>query len=173
LAPLTGDGLDRAGYVQALRAFLGFFCALEPVLQARGLPFAAGHEGSYRYLSRALPLKQDLLDLDAADAVEKAHLDHRLPIPCLETPDHVLGTLYVLEGATQGGHIIAPHVSRTLGLHALFGARYFHLYTHQQWQLFRALVVSRESQHDCACVADGARSTFTALMAHLDANTRI
>nr|WP_290652037.1 biliverdin-producing heme oxygenase [Aquisalimonas sp.] len=169
LAPLTSARLDRAAYVRVLGAFFGFFRTLEPRLCRLMLPLITGEEGGYRYLPRTGELRQDLLDLNASDILEDACPARALASPRLETLDHVLGTLYVLEGATQGGRIIAPRVCRALGLDAVQGVRYFHAYTHGQWAAFRALMSARELQHDPEGVVDGARDTFAAVGAHLDA----
>lgn len=170
LSPLISSQLDRHAYTQVLGAMLGYFHAFEPALCAAAAALCMEHDGSYRYLPRVERLKRDLIDLDAGEAMTRTRLGGPLlPVPGLESPDHVLGTLYVLEGATQGGRVIAPRVNRALGLDASRGARYFHLYAERQWQAFRALVSSRESRYDPERAASGARDTFNALGAHLDA----
>jgi heme oxygenase len=53
----------------------------------------------------------------------------------------LIGTLYVIEGATLGGQVISRHLYRHLGFSANAGARFFNGYgdeaaTQQQWTLF-------------------------------------
>ncbi|MEX0732255.1 MAG: biliverdin-producing heme oxygenase [Aquisalimonadaceae bacterium] len=166
LQPLLEPALDQRHYAMVLAAFHGYYRALEPRLLTRLEDPFAGQDIHYHYLPRAGLLYLDLLDLKVA---ESGSAGHRLPMPTLATPDHVLGTLYVLEGATQGGRVIAPRVSRALNLGPLHGARYFHLHLHEQWQHFRTLAERRQPNHDHERVAAGAIETFSTLRAHLDA----
>lgn len=53
----------------------------------------------------------------------------------------LVGTLYVIEGATLGGQVISRHLQSTLGLGVCTGARFFNGYgdaalTQQRWQDF-------------------------------------
>lgn len=169
LTPLTTAKLDLQAYARVLGAFHGYFADLEPALRALVTPLIEECGTTYRYLPRTDLLYRDLHDLGAGMSVERARPDCILPVPGLESADHVLGTLYVLEGATQGGRIIAPRVNRELGFDASRGAWYFHLYADRQLPSFRALVSSREARHDPERVANGARLAFVTLQAHLDA----
>lgn len=166
LKPLVSPELKRQSYVELLGAFLGYFEALEPALRSPLMSFAE-HEDAYRYLPRSALLQDDLIDLDAFEVLERARLTPARTLPNISTADRVLGSLYVLEGATQGGRIIAPRLARALKLTDFFGARYFNLFAWQQWQAFRDLVNSRESRYDPEGVAEGARDTFITLAAHL------
>lgn len=62
-----------------------------------------------------------------------------LELPPLTTREQVLGYLYVMEGATLGGQVIAKILQERLGLTALCGARYFNGYgedTMRMWVEF-------------------------------------
>ena len=61
-------------------------------------------------------------------------------LPVVETTEQVLGSMYVLEGATLGGQFIARHVEATLGLSGGRGYSFFCSYgtaTGRMWQAFR------------------------------------
>jgi heme oxygenase (biliverdin-IX-beta and delta-forming) len=75
-----------------------------------------------------------------------------LPI-CTELPElidfaHVLGCLYVLEGATLGGQIIAGHIRQRLGLDQTNGCSYFCSYgteTNDMWNAFCHILATHAS----------------------------
>ncbi|WP_181700216.1 biliverdin-producing heme oxygenase [Chthonobacter albigriseus] len=82
-----------------------------------------------------------------------------------------MGSLYVLEGSTLGGRVIARHLQRRFGLVAGAGAAYFSSYgaaIGPMWTAFRArLEAFSDPAHDDAIVA-GAQATFTRLIEELD-----
>jgi len=167
LAPLIKPGLTHQAYALVLKAFHEFYVSLEPwllpALQDEWPDF-----GRYHYQCRAALLARDLRDLGYRPASPPAR-----PLSC-ESPSElgsrgsVLGVLYVLEGATQGGSVIAPRVVRELGLSPGFGARYFHLYVDQCWDDFLALMASPSLQPCFRRAALSARQTFLTLQVYLD-----
>lgn len=66
---------------------------------------------------------------------------HHLPCmprcPALSTLPQAYGCLYVLEGATLGGQIIARHLNKTLGLDAGNGAAFFNSYGSEIGRMWR------------------------------------
>lgn len=163
--PLLGTGLERRSYAVVLAALHGFYRALEPRLRDFPLQLEDAASG-YRYLPRVALLRRDLADLGASHLPDAAH---RALAPEPATPGHMLGILYVLEGATEGGCVIAPKVVRSLPLAPDRGARYFHLHVHGSWPAFRVFAAHRLAGHDAASVVAGARETFRVLGIHLDA----
>lgn len=178
--------------------------------------------GEYRYLSRAALLRRDLACLhgmiresrarraptsDLAclhGMIRKSRADARelppSPDSGLSLPDthcacRLIGVLYVVEGATLGGRILAPRVEEHLGLRPGQGTRYLRLHQEGEWPRFRAFArlalgggpdqrhehVSRSTPGGaCArgcgtsgapvsTAASAAQATFESLHRHLDA----
>lgn len=159
LRPLTTSSLSTQQYARVIAAFIGFYAPLE-----RHMRETWSHIDfpNYRYQPR-LPL---LLEDQGA-----------LPIcavtPCTGAPeftceDELIGALYVLEGATQGGRVIAPLLLERLALTENTGARYFNLYRQHGWQEFRTMVGQCQRNHDFDVAVAAARSTFQHLHSHLD-----
>jgi heme oxygenase (biliverdin-IX-beta and delta-forming) len=163
LRALLSPDLSRQAYVRVLGAFAAFYRDMEPRLMAALDPLTIQGDTStpYRYRPRLSVLQQDLDDLDAQPAGVSAPLPR---LPPLQTPEALLGVLYVLEGATQGGRVIAPHLAQALNLGPAFGARYFHLYEAGQWpHLKRILETSSGDGAVGAAAARAAACTFSAL----------
>jgi len=167
LCRLLSPGLCREEYGRLLQAFWCFYRRLEPDLMAAlpelecQAPFSA-----YGYQSR-LPL----LEADFADLL----LDRPTPIVASNatisrpSPGEALGILYVLEGANQGGRVIAPKLRKTLGLSGAHGAHYFNQHEHRcSWPVFCDWLrqYSWWQQHDAAI--RGARQTFSGLTDQLN-----
>lgn len=96
-----------AGYRALLARWWGFYSAVEPTLDEA---FAGAGEGAFFAPRRKLPLlRQDLLSV----GLRAPEID-ALPVCPWRGPSSgipgALGTLYVLEGATLGGQIVARHV---------------------------------------------------------------
>lgn len=107
-AALAAGRLDRQAYVALLRRLLGFHASLEaalataPGLAAFGIDPAARH--------RSGMLREDLAELhDAAGEVARAEL------PGFASAAHALGGLYVTEGSTLGGQVLARGLEGLLG----------------------------------------------------------
>ncbi len=88
----------------------------------------------------------------------------RIPRPT--SPGAALGCLYVVEGATLGGRLIARHVEHRLGFGPRNGAAFFHGYgldAGPRWRTFCS-VLAAESRSDVAerAIVAGAIDTFVA-----------
>lgn len=161
LRTLLSPALTTRDLALLLCGFREFFALVEPLVPQR-LP-AELRCGAYVYYPRLPLLEADLADLTAD-----------LPVPpgmCRElaiaTPGNILGILYVIEGATQGGRVIAPHLGRHLGFNAHWGARYFHLHRRRQWLPLRALLAQPGLQ-DMDGIVSAGRETFRLLHQVLD-----
>lgn len=170
LAPLLSHELTRGDYGRVLLCFFGYFRALErrlPVAFRVAFPVAS-KDAEYRYHRRSPLLLRDLQALGEAPPLSEP----ALPVPRLETPEQVLGTLYVLEGATQGGRIIGPKICSQLGLTPEHGAQYFHLFHRAQWPRYRVLLERQAHRCRATAVEAGALEAFATLHQHMDAGLR-
>jgi heme oxygenase len=161
------DLLNRLGslveYRQLLERFWGFYAPIEQQITAGSDWARYGVDIQQRLKTPALA--RDLQALGLSPAAIAA-----LPRCCvLPAPDdfpHRLGCLYVLEGATLGGQIIARAVRDRLGLTPAHGCGFFASYGDQvgsMWQAFRALVIAAavDELAELALVR-GAHETFAA-----------
>jgi heme oxygenase len=135
---LMSAGLTVAVYRRRLEQLHGFYAPLEDRLEALGAFSGAEPEP----LAKAALLAADLRALGVA---EPERLPRCQALPDLLGPAQALGCLYVIEGATLGGQVIARHLHRTLGLEPQSGARFFHGYgeeTGPRWRSFGARLVA-------------------------------
>lgn len=169
LRPLLRPDLEAGQYCSALHPLLHFYRRLEPALvpacTAAVIQLGAGN--GYCYSPRTPLLIQDLKDM--GQRPEPA--PETRPLPDLSTPWRVLGVLYVLEGATQGGRVIAPRLARSLGIDGGTGARYFTIHNRDEGSSWRALtniLRGLDKPPQLELIA-GARQAFTSLHQHMDA----
>ena len=138
---------DRAGYRDMLARLHGFHLAWEPAVAA-----ALGDPGFFEPRRKAGLLASDLNRLGATGEFP------RYPRPiAFRGRDEALGSLYVLEGSTLGGQLIARHVAATLG----FTGRYHGAYgpaAGAMWRRFQAYLRAQAEDEDA--VVDSARRTF-------------
>ena len=84
----------------------------------------------------------------------------------LENPAAAFGAVYVMEGSTLGGQIIARHVGPTLGVSPDAGLRYFSGYgaaTGERWRETSAAIskfASARGDDEMDTMVEGARRTF-------------
>ncbi len=127
------------------RNFYGFYLPAERGLGARSEWGPLGFD-----FGKAGLLRRDLAALGMTDA----RLGD-LPL-CADLPDlggfaQALGCLYVLEGATLGGQIIARHVEKQLRLHEADGCAFFRSYggdVGAMWKSFGRFVTAHASAPD-------------------------
>ena len=134
--PLLDPNLTRERYTRVVEALHGFYAEIEPVI-AHAL---AGDCDPNRSQSRAkLPLLETDLRALGRTPTHIARLPRCATLPYAGTASHALGVLYVLEGATLGGQIIAKHLSQRLAIEAGTGGAFFHGYgdaTRAMWTVF-------------------------------------
>jgi heme oxygenase len=107
-------------------------------------------------------LERDLYDL-AVSPGQLAALPRCERLPSLDSASHVLGSMYVLEGATLGGQHISKHVERTLGLSNGRGYSFFRSYgpdTGRMWQAFRQTILALAPGLDAGIIVQAACETF-------------
>jgi heme oxygenase len=159
--PLVRADLTEAQYGNALAALHGVHASTEPGI----LGLLATMPGVFDYLARR-KLAAISADLQAL---------HRLPLapatamPALRSVAELVGVLYTIEGATQGGQFIARN------LHGLPPPRlpsaFFDGYGEQTaalWQTFWEFAESRCPAQDHSQAISTAVATFEAIRQHLD-----
>lgn len=157
--------LDRlsaspAHYRHWLQRLYGFYTPLE-VRLAR-LPWStAGLDFDARRKSGLLA--QDLAALAGCDHARACLCCP--PLPSLTTLAHGFGCLYVLEGATLGGRIIARRLSARLAIDERRGGQFYHCYGARggaMWQRFCRAVDAYALAHPDAerMILDAACDTF-------------
>ena len=158
--PLARHELTREAYRRILSAFLGFYVPTEAELLRM-----ARQSGEVDLLVRekAPRLRQDLRALGTSES-ELAEIPTCPEVPSVEGFDRFLGCLYVLEGATLGGQIIARHLHKHLAIDASSGGSFFHAHgaeTGAVWRAFVARLEREEPPFDGAVAA--AVETFECL----------
>jgi heme oxygenase len=119
---LLHDNVTGERYDALLQGFYGFYAPLEIRLLQRPEWHALQFEATQR---RKVPLlRRDLqsrgLSLQQIDSLPVCST-----LPDVSTLTQTLGCLYVLEGSTLGGQILARHFARVLDIDAEHGAAFF------------------------------------------------
>ncbi|MFC5847530.1 biliverdin-producing heme oxygenase [Deinococcus petrolearius] len=152
--PVMDPALDRAAYARLLAQLYALVAPLETRLLALPLPASLALDERLKQGA----LRRDLAALGAAVPAGRADW---LPGDVAEG----LGTLYVLEGATLGGQIIARHLGPRLGLDAASGLAYFSAYgpqTGPMWRRFAEAMTREVPPEAGAAVVQGACAAFLA-----------
>jgi heme oxygenase (biliverdin-IX-beta and delta-forming) len=155
---LMRPDLSRRDYGQLLARYQAFFRVWEPSV-GRALADDA-------FFAPRRKLHLLTRDLDAL-GVEPLRDEPRLKP--FATRHEAMGSLYVLEGSTMGGLVIAGHVRRTLGVSGP-GALYFENYGRdaaERWRAFREVLGALSSPQVNDAVVATALDTFAALHAWL------
>ncbi|MEH3144457.1 MAG: biliverdin-producing heme oxygenase [Methylobacterium frigidaeris] len=155
----------RTGYRSLLERFFGFHAVFEPAVAA-----ALADDALFEPRRKLERLSDDLRFHGLAPAAIAAlPRPRRCWLPA--TRPEALGALYVTEGSTLGGQLIARHVERRLGLDGA-GSRYHRSYgkaVGAMWTEFRRhLDGAVAADPDCAgAIVAGANRTFSDLRAWL------
>lgn len=116
---LLAPDLTLGRYARVVGALWGYVATLEPGLAA--LNETTRLECPLR--ERTVLLVRDLHALGASpDASARAPRDS---LPRLTAPEDLVGCVYVFEGASLGGRVVAPALERRLGLTRETGCAYF------------------------------------------------
>ncbi len=166
--PLQDAQLSRATYHRLLMCFWGFYAPLEArMLEGmREGVLPSQPDFDYRERLKTPKLEHDLLALgESPESI--GHAPQCADLPPVSTLVELLGSLYVVEGATLGGQIIARQLQATLGLGRDAGARFFNGYgaeTGPHWKATTAMLSAKSAEldEDDAIVAS-ANATFASL----------
>lgn len=150
---------EAAHYRSCLRCLHAFHAVWEPAVWRTVGVAAAVPDGDAR---RKLPLiARDMSALDVPPVL--------MPVPPTPRLDcaAALGALYVLEGASLGGRVIARQVARDLALTPDTGLAFFHGYgdkTGEMWNAFGTALDAWVARNGLATdVIAGASAAFAAL----------
>lgn len=138
---LTARARTRDGYRALLTAFYGLHAPIERQLAAlpwdeAGLDVGARRKGPL--------LRADLRAL----GVDPAAVPRCPDLPRTDTVAAGFGCLYVLEGSTLGGQVIARDVEASLGLDAGSGAAFFRSYGADVGRMWRAFTRALDAHVD-------------------------
>ena len=154
----------KDGYRQVIERFYGFHLSMEAAIWA--------HEEELREIfpdlanRTRLPLiEKDLRAL--GDSEEKiAELPVCEDLPDLSTPARAAGALYVLEGSTMGGMMMAKWLQEEHGYTPESGSAYYKAYGDQtmpMWQAFTKGLADERLEANRDEVVEAAGGTFAAL----------
>jgi heme oxygenase len=148
------SGLLKAGYPLAkYKALLAMYTALYAAIEAQIESFIDCGDVSFVYAHRRKTqwLQDDLAHF-GLDLHEPPWQPPALPtLRGLNDLGALIGTLYVIEGATLGGEVISRHLQEHLELGPASGARFFNGYgdavvTRNNWQMFCGFANSIDTQ---------------------------
>jgi heme oxygenase len=149
-----------SAYRGLLGRLYGFHAVWEPLAEV-----ALADPEFFRQRRKVAFLKTDLQDLGmGTNRIARLPLCH--PPVTMRTPADAWGSMYVVEGSTLGGVIIARHVERRLGLSRHNGCLYFRCYgvdVRPMWASFGARLLARCGPADQDTVVAAARRTFEVL----------
>jgi len=150
----------RDGYKELLIRFYGFHSAWE---KAAGR--IVSDKAIFESRCRTKLLSKDLAALGLRDE-EIIRLPQCAPLMPLPSPAAVLGGMYVVEGSTLGGVVIAREVERKLGLDAETGCAYFGSHgreTAMMWNHFKEKLLSASSRETDDVIVATAQKTFAVM----------
>lgn len=133
--PLLAPDLTLASYRNFLARLIDFMSLHEPIITE-----SMGHDPwinllGYNLRQKLPPLLRDYHQLDGVcidEQDDQVYPDSPVSIP-LKTTAQRLGFLYVLEGSTLGGLIIAKKLETALQLSKVGGTHYFNIYRNETW----------------------------------------
>ena len=147
-------------YRDLLARLYGFHAAWEPRAEA-----ALADARFFRGRRKVGFLRADLRKLGMADgAIGRLALCD--PTVAMRSPAEAWGSMYVVEGSTLGGAVIARHVERSLGLGRHNGCHYFRCYgknVRPMWTAFGSRLLARCGQAEEDVVIAAACRTFDML----------
>jgi heme oxygenase len=163
LAPLVLPGLQLEHYLRVLRTFLWIHTPLQETF-ARAIEQVGGR---YDLADRVSWLRADLVHLGAGVALS----EHGWQPPLLRDAAELVGVLYVVEGSTLGGQVIARRVEASLGLGPAHGATFFNGWgaqTEARWSDFWRFAASICPPSGYQAAAIAAVNFFDVLKQSLD-----
>ena len=151
---------SRDAYKNLLIRFYGFHKAWENAASSQ-----APDRAFFRSRCKTALLARDLeaLGLHAGEIIQLPQCHPLMPLPA---PEAVLGSMYVVEGSTLGGALIAKAVERKLGLGPDSGCAYFRSYgrdTAAMWNTFGWVLLAASSLETDDLIVASAQDTFTVM----------
>jgi len=156
---LLRPGISLADYRNLLEGFYGFYSSWErraiPLLQ-EALP------GFFDERRKTPLLERDLRFLGSNPAA----IESCSALPSADSLSSLLGSLYVLEGATLGGQILTQHFARQLNVFPGRGCSFFFSYGPEVgrcWRSFCQILNSYSSPENDMVIVKSAIQTFSCL----------
>ncbi len=122
LAPLLSPQLSQEHYLRILHTLFWFHDPLQATLEVASVRYQSSE--SFLPSDRRTWLLQDLDFFNVEPIVEDHPLTHWRS-PALSANAELIGALYVVEGSTHGGQVIARQLQENFGYGAVSGARLF------------------------------------------------
>ncbi len=166
--PVLDPSLTRDRYARVVEALHGYYAAVEPLLE---VALGCGDDPKPQPSRAKLPLLAADLRALGRTPSQIGRLPRCTVVPDVGTASHALGILYVFEGATLGGQIIAKHLRERLAIEPASGGAFFYGYgtaTRSMWTRF-AVQVDRSASVQAAAAVAAAIATFETLTQWLDA----
>jgi len=166
--PLMHEGLDKVQYLRCLQQMYGIVAAWEE----RAI------EAAPEWMQPTVIARQrkQLLESDLA-WFGITELDDRRPkLPEINSLPRLLGAMYVMEGSTLGGQLIARHVENSLQLTASQGDAFFRGYadrTGSMWKDFCAILTRQVPDDQTDTVIEAAKAMFEAYGAWMRENSAL
>jgi heme oxygenase len=133
--PLLAQDLTLSSYRKFLGRLAKFISLHEPIIEESNDFDPWINQLDYSKRKKLASLLRDYYQLEGLCFDEQDyHIkpDLQAPLP-LETTAQRLGFLYVLEGSTLGGLIIAKRLEMVLQLSSIGGIHYFNIYRNETW----------------------------------------
>lgn len=144
-----------AGYAAVLRMFYGYFHPLEEKIQAFVTPALLP---DIRQRRTSFFILEDL----KAMRIEAGAVPVCQALPAVNNLPQAFGAMYVLEGSTLGGKMIAKMLSKNVAVPAE-ALRFFSGYKDQTGAMWTAFVAALNQQRDIPAVVSSAAETFSFL----------
>lgn len=157
LLPALENLRTRAAYAQILQMFYGYFHPLEQMIEGfitrEQLP-----DMQVRRKAAAI-----LQDLDAID-FSTQHLPQCQRLPAVQNSTQAFGALYVLEGSSLGGKVIARMLLQNHALSLSENAvTFFSGYKEETGKRWKTFVEAFNQQNDASGLVESANTTFAHL----------
>jgi heme oxygenase len=161
MSHLVSPHLTRCEYIDTLLRMASFHTWFETSLTdlQKSIPYAAHYLEERRKLYQ---IQADLKDLGVT-LLTPIHYENLTTLESGDLLARFWGMLYVIEGSTLGGRVIAKNLKKTLNLSDEFGARFFSGYgsnTGQMWKNFLSALDDAQPALNYSQVIDSADLTF-------------
>ena len=152
----------KEDYVRMLNWLYGFYAPMEDLIRKHLKPDSLP---DIDRRSRAEYLLWDIRE----SGVPNPEYDKCRELPAIDGPLEAIGALYVLEGSTLGGRIIAAMIQRQLGLDA--PTSYFNGYGEENirmWQSYKDFLDQPRTIEEQTTIIDAAKATFITFKRWID-----
>lgn len=165
LSLVVSSRLNLEIYFKILEKFYGFFYSLENKINR--VPELHVFDEILKPRHKTHLIKKDFATLGWADG-KIASIPTCGILPALNHPSQLFGVLYVTEGSTLGGQVIAKAIKNSIGVTGEHGGSFFNGYgaqTFTMWQDTRAHIEAYSAQNPAAhsMIFEAANETFACL----------